>query len=765
MRVGRSSPTPPPTDIFAAFRRHRDRIAIFHFAGHAGSDRLLLEAAGGAGRPADAAGLAAFLAQQHGLALVFLNGCATRGQAQGLLDAGVAAVIATSQAIRDDVAAEFAGQFYTSLAGTREATGCTLRAAFDEAVGAVCTTPGTTVRDLFEEEAGPAAVGEPAWALCERPDGAAGAWTLAAAAGDPLFGLPPLPRLDLPEIPYRHLEWFRREDAEIFFGRGHEIAELYRRATTPDGDPIILFYGQSGVGKSSVLAAGLLPRLEQTHAVRYLRREPARGLAGALAAALGTVDAGALADAWHNAEAEAGKPLTIVLDQVEELFTRPNADLPDEMTDFLAALEGLFVDPARRPQGRLILGFRKEWLAEIEKRLEERRLPRAKLFLERLDQQGIAEVVAGPARMLRLRDRYGLTVAPELPGLLADDLLADRESPVAPMLQILLAGMWAAATARDPDHPVFDQTLYDALRRQGLGLGDFLTRQLRALGAKQEAAVESGLALDLLAYHTTPLGTAEQRTMTDLEQIYRHQAAALPGLVQECRNLYLLVDPSKNQPDEPAASRLTHDTLAPHVRKRFDESEAPGQRARRILEGQSRAGQAEDIAPLGRRNLALVKAGKDGMRAWKPGEQHLVAASRKAEHERRLRAPLTWSVLFAAALSIIVLSGVAWLQLGAAQRQANRAKAVELALFSQVLAEQWPQTSLLLAIESLRFGEKADNAYIPAAEQALRDALQSLGGTGAGRTPRQGRCSCHRFAGRLAGDGRRRRCDSPLEPP
>ncbi len=106
-------------------------------------------------------------------------------------------------------------------------------------------------------------------------------------------------------------------------------------------------------------------------------------------------------------------------------------------------LAGLFADPGRRPQGRLILGFRKEWLAEIEKRLEERRLPRAKVFLERLSQAGIVEVVAGPARVPRLRNRYGLTVADELPGLIADDLLADRESPVAPMLQILLTGMWA----------------------------------------------------------------------------------------------------------------------------------------------------------------------------------------------------------------------------------------------------------------------------------------------------------------------------------
>ena len=565
-------------EIFDVFQdaQTRNRVAVFHYGGHADSYRLLFEGAAGEPTPADAASFAAFLGHQTGLQLAFLNGCSTQSQAQGLLDAGVAVVVATSQAIDDRAATEFASRFYAGLAG-----GASLGTAFGEAQAALRTEGGGLTRHIgAAEEGGPPADDRLPWERHVRP-GAETAleWSLPEAANDPLFPLPPLPRLDLPATPYRHLEWFRREDAEIFFGRGQEIAGLYRRATATEGDPIILFYGQSGVGKSSVLAAGLLPRLEGSHLVHYCRRNQSRGLAGTLADALAAADAGDLAAAWRRAETEAGKPLLVVLDQVEELFTRPNPALLDEMNDFLDVLAGLFADPGRRPQGRLILGFRKEWLAEIEKRLEERRLPRAKVFLERLSQAGIVEVVAGPARALRLRDRYGLTVAAELPSLIADDLLADRESPVAPMLQILLTGMWEAATARDYDHPAFDQRLYDAYRAKGLRLDDFLTRQMAALAGKQEGTVKSGLALDLLAYHTTPLGTAEQRAIDELEQTYHHQAAALPGLVQECRDLYLLVDPSQNQPDQPAASRLTHDTLAPHVRKRFDESDAPGQRA------------------------------------------------------------------------------------------------------------------------------------------------------------------------------------------
>ena len=222
--------------------------------------------------------------------------------------------------------------------------------------------------------------------------------------------------------------------------------------------------------------------------------------------------AAGLKEAWRAAETSAGKPLTVILDQVEELFTRPNAELPDELESLLAAMVNVFAGPGPRPQGRLILSFRKEWLAEIETRLKERGLPRAKVFLERLDRRGIVEAIAGPARSARLRDRYGLGVAEGLPDEIAGDLLGDPGSPVAPMLQILLTGMWAAAKARDYDRPRFDQALYAEMRAKGLGLDDFLARQLAGLHEKQAQAVESGLAIDLLACHTTPLGTAEQRT-------------------------------------------------------------------------------------------------------------------------------------------------------------------------------------------------------------------------------------------------------------
>lgn len=116
-------------DIFTQFTRFRDRIAIFHYGGHANGTQLRLE-----DTRADASGLAQLIGQQANLHLVFLNGCSTYGQVQTLLDNGVKAVIATSVPIQDNKAVIFSTQFYESL--SRQAT---IGQAFDEAVARLVT--------------------------------------------------------------------------------------------------------------------------------------------------------------------------------------------------------------------------------------------------------------------------------------------------------------------------------------------------------------------------------------------------------------------------------------------------------------------------------------------------------------------------------------------------------------------------------------------------------------------------------------------------
>ena len=110
--------------------------------------------------------------------------------------------------------------------------------------------------------------------------------------------------------PYRGLASFEQGDAHLFFGR-EDVTERLVAAVADDADfhdlPLVLV-GSSGAGKSSVLRAGLLPRLTGPAAVFEPTAEPL--------AALKTAQQ-YLSDTWPL---NPKRPVLIV-DQFETLFT------------------------------------------------------------------------------------------------------------------------------------------------------------------------------------------------------------------------------------------------------------------------------------------------------------------------------------------------------------------------------------------------------------------------------------------------------------
>ena len=62
----------------------------------------------------------------------------------------------------------------------------------------------------------------------------------------------------LPESPFRGIESFRFVDQPIFFARSEETRKLLRYVTVYRG---VLFFGESGCGKSSLINAGFIPAI------------------------------------------------------------------------------------------------------------------------------------------------------------------------------------------------------------------------------------------------------------------------------------------------------------------------------------------------------------------------------------------------------------------------------------------------------------------------------------------------------------------------
>lgn len=619
--------------------RYRDRIAVFHYGGHADGYQLLLESLDGSNVIAHGGGLVSFFSRQRGLKLIFLNGCSTQQQALDLTTAGVPAVVGTARSINDTIATDLASRFYSSLG-----QGNAIERAWAEATDEVMITGGDAPNRAFhwaDEEDNTVLTDHLPWDIYyAKGAGAVREWNLPRAARNPLFGLelPESYYRRLPAVPFVGLHYFTREAAALFFGRGAQIRELYNQITGTT--PIILLYGKSGVGKSSLLDAGLVPRLENKYDVVYIRRNQEAGLTGSLLQGLDQLlpmDSGGdptsggtderravrrlleeaaeragrqplqqeiarlidrlqdqgvgawsgLTDVlkkWHTVESRNERPLIVILDQVEERYTRPMPGATgDELAELLDAIRPLFTAAAGSVRGKLILSYRKEYHPEIRDTFRTQALPYSELFLKRLDREGIVEAVTGINQHPETRRKYRLEVEASETGnlaeIIADDLLEDPGSSIAPVLQIILGKLWRTATEQDGDDPArFTVAAYQALKKEGVTMGEFFAQQLAKLRTEHPAYVRSGLALDLLQAHTTDLGTAGSCRQDDLLARYDLAEASIATLLQSLQDLSLL-----NRLDA-ETTILAHDTLAPVVIREYNLSDAPGQRAARILQ-------------------------------------------------------------------------------------------------------------------------------------------------------------------------------------
>ena len=117
----------------------------------------------------------------------------------------------------------------------------------------------------------------------------------------------------------------------------------------------------TGVGKSSLLAAGLLPRMESQFEVHYLRRLPLTNAIETVIEELGGGDS--LESAWHYREKTVNRPVLLVIDQLDELFS---STIDSQFNNEIFHAFNFFGAKSLSPKGKLILSFRKEWLAEIE---------------------------------------------------------------------------------------------------------------------------------------------------------------------------------------------------------------------------------------------------------------------------------------------------------------------------------------------------------------------------------------------------------------
>ncbi|WP_063062960.1 WD40 repeat domain-containing protein [Nocardia sienata] len=245
-------------------------------------------------------------------------------------------------------------------------------------------------------------------------------------------------RWDPSRAPYPGLDSYSAEEAAVFFGREEETEELVARMLGAGRGRFVVVVGASGSGKSSLVQAGVVPRLAERRWTVLPALTPGSDPVAALARAAGgdveqlRRDNETFAGMVTRARQGAGRPRSntvLLVDQGEELFTLAGEQ---ERARFLRC-----VDTALRDDHRLwvILTVRVEHLGDFLD-TPYSGLFRRPLALGALTDAELRSVVTGPA------DLVGLEFAPGL----VDRILADTATADAlPLLAYLLQELYLAA--------------------------------------------------------------------------------------------------------------------------------------------------------------------------------------------------------------------------------------------------------------------------------------------------------------------------------
>ena len=629
--------------ILDAFNTYKNRIAIFHFAGHAEAYTLQLENAAGEVESANAQGFAEFLKFQSGLQLVFLNACSTASQVDDLIAANVSAVIATSKKIDEGVATFFSINFYQALGA-----GSSISKSFLEASAAVRMRYGDADAqktdnywaDKHHEASLP-------WNIYfARGGDIARDFSIPAAAGNPLFGLPELQNTNLPARPFKFFKYFTPDDALIFFGRSKEIRQLYDIINDSERARVIHLYGRSGVGKSSLLAAGVLPRVRLIHEIKYVRARLDEPILITIAREMSckpTIED--IHTTWRTIEKGVKRPFTLLVDQFENVINYDNSKEISEHGNFDAKSSSKYIELDKlvkylhelnkkniQPEGKLIISYRKEYLAEIESRFYTGKVDYEKVFLDTLDYNAIEDAISGITKNSTTKSFYCIEIEPGLADRIASDLLREKDFLVAPILQVLLSKMWQAVEAEKIRK--FSLDLYLRLRDQGILLSDFIDQRIKKLEVSHAEQIRSGLILDILHYHSSRHGTAERRLLAEITEAYSHIPASINEIVELLVKHYLLVKINGKIP----SYQLAHDILAPVIINKYLHSRLPAQRASRILRHHLKEIEGEgENRPLSPADLTIVLSGLSGMRKVSPQGEYLIETSKSIIKRREFR--------------------------------------------------------------------------------------------------------------------------------
>lgn len=175
-------------------------------------------------------------------------------------------------------------------------------------------------------------------------------------------------RYHIPESPYVGLRPYTAEDRRVFYGRDRCATFLINKIYS---SPLTLFYGRSGMGKSSLLHAKAIPLMEDNATIvllfdQWSISQPVEALREDLAdcaTAHGAIDAASggptIPELVRLLSYVSQKTVVLILDQFEELLVW-HGDRLETVTEVIASMLSSNLDM------HLVISMREEYLAALE---------------------------------------------------------------------------------------------------------------------------------------------------------------------------------------------------------------------------------------------------------------------------------------------------------------------------------------------------------------------------------------------------------------
>ncbi|MGA1978134.1 MAG: hypothetical protein ABSG89_09815, partial [Bacteroidales bacterium] len=358
--------------------------------------------------------------------------------------------------------------------------------------------------------------------------------------------------------PFKFLDSFTKDDREIFFGRDKEIEELHSRVYE---SRILLVYGTSGTGKSSLINCGLANKFSDSD---WLPVNVRRGtdinhnLFEALQKNALTrtpfEKVAASAGSGYNLERllrsvylDHFKPVFLIFDQFEELFIFGGKEEKEQLIKNIAKVIESDL------QCRFIFSLREEYLAGVTE--FEKVIPSFlsnRIRIEKMTRQNAIQTIEGPCRI------NNIDIEPGFADALLEKLNPDSPEVELTWLQIYLDKI--LRLAEDEDHAVRKFSM-DLLSRAGDVkdiLGSFLEEQISKLD-------DPDTGLVVLKSFVSVKGTKRQITeeeITDYSATFGKDidSRTVKELIQKFIRLRILRDK-----DEDGKYELRHDSLATKI--------------------------------------------------------------------------------------------------------------------------------------------------------------------------------------------------------